>query len=36
MIKDTDYDGYQFTALGLSESGKTCFMAGIGNLKNIK
>lgn len=29
MIKGKDYNGYQFTALGLSGSGKTCFMAGM-------
>lgn len=29
MVHDDNYNGYQFTALGLSGSGKTCFMAGM-------
>lgn len=29
MVQYDNYNGYQFTALGLSGSGKTCFMAGM-------
>lgn len=29
MVHYDNYNGYQFTALGLSGSGKTCFMAGM-------
>lgn len=29
VVHNNNYNGYQFTALGLSGSGKTCFMAGM-------
>lgn len=29
MVHNDNYNGYQFSALGLSGSGKTCFMAGM-------